>query len=65
MTPPRACWEYDLRPKGDMQTLVYSVWIDGFCQFVWLTVAQKWLQETASLNDLKDMAIAQVKELKF
>ncbi len=49
-------------PKGDSQTLVYSVWIDRVFHFVWITVDLLWLRDQASLNDLKQLAIAKAKE---
>lgn len=59
----RVSYEYAHAPKGGQQTLVYSVWVSSFIvNFVWITVALDWLRLDASLNDLKQLAIAQAQQ---
>lgn len=50
-------WQH--RPKDGRQTLVYHVWDRGACALVWITVCCQWLQDTASLNDLKSLALSE------
>lgn len=55
-----ASYAWAHRPKGDLQTLVYKVWIGSVLHLAWLTVNREWLRKEASINDLKAMAIDQV-----